>query len=158
MDYPMDSRRTIRNTQQHTPTTTTFPPHPHDDPFSFKALLRSFGYAFHGIIYVFRTQRNARIHALIGLCALALGWVVGITRWEWLALVLTCALVIVAESINTAIEAVVDLVTESYHPLAGIAKDVAAGAVLLCAGIAVVMGCIIFLPHLVPIVFSLLEV
>jgi diacylglycerol kinase len=154
MDYSMDSRQTMPKTEQQ-PATPEYPTTSHT--VSLKTLILSFGYAFNGIVYVFRTQQNARIHALIGVCALALGGVLGIARWEWLALILTCALVIVAESINTAIEAVVDLVTESYHPLAGIAKDVAAGAVLLCAGISVIMGGIIFLPYLIPIVFSLLE-
>jgi diacylglycerol kinase (ATP) len=121
-------------------------------------LLASFGYAFAGLGYLIRTQRNARIHTLVGACALALGVVLRIEQWEWLALVLTCAMVLAAEGFNTAIEAAVDTATSSYHPKARIAKDVAAGTVLLCALTSVVMGCIIFIPHLWPIALSFLEI
>ncbi|NCC30984.1 MAG: diacylglycerol kinase family protein, partial [Chloroflexia bacterium] len=71
-----------------------------------------------------------------------------IERWEWLILVLTMTLVLAAEGVNTAVEATVDLATTSYHPLAKIAKDVAAGTVLLCACASIVVGCLIFLPRL----------
>lgn len=120
-------------------------------------LWRAFGYAFAGLAHLFQTQRNARIHALIGACVLSLGWVLRIERWEWLALVLTCSLVIAAEGMNTAVEAAVDVATSTYHPLARIAKDVAAGTVLLCAIVSVIMGCIIFIPHLWPILISFME-
>ncbi|NCC35454.1 MAG: diacylglycerol kinase family protein, partial [Chloroflexia bacterium] len=72
-----------------------------------------------------------------------------IERWEWLILVLTMTLVLAAEGVNTAVEATVDLATTSYHPLAKIAKDVAAGTVLLCACGSIVVGCLIFLPRLI---------
>ncbi|WP_129629808.1 diacylglycerol kinase family protein [Candidatus Oscillochloris fontis] len=113
-----------------------------------EALIASFGYAFAGVWYMFRTQRNAQIHLLVGACALALGSILGLERWEWLALVLVIALVLAAEGMNTAIEVTVDLITTARHPLAKIAKDVAAGTVLICAITAVVVGCIVFLPHL----------
>lgn len=113
------------------------------------SLIRSFVYAFEGVGYLLRTQRNAQIHCLVGLCALALGAVLRIERWEWLGLALIITIVLAAEGVNTAVEATVDLAAAgSHHPLAKIAKDVAAGAVLLCAIAAVVVGCIIFLPHL----------
>jgi diacylglycerol kinase (ATP) len=119
-------------------------------------LIASFGYAFHGIWHLLRTQRNAQIHCLVGACALALGAVLRIARWEWLALVLTIALVLAAEGVNTAIEATVDLASSTHHPLAKVAKDVGAGTVLLCAIASVVVGCIIFLPHLAPLLAQLL--
>jgi diacylglycerol kinase (ATP) len=122
-----------------------------------RSLLAAFGYAFRGLRYFFTTQRNAQIHFLISLCVVALGVVLGIERWEWLALVIMIALVLAAEALNTAIEAVVDLVTSQYHPLARVAKDVAAGAVVLCAIGAVVVGCLVFVPHLWPLVLSLIE-
>lgn len=113
------------------------------------SLIRSFGYAFAGVWYLLRTQRNAQIHCLVGLCALALGAVLRIERWEWLGLALIITIVLAAEGVNTAVEAAVDLAAGgAHHPLAKVAKDVAAGAVLLCAIAAVVVGCIIFLPHL----------
>jgi diacylglycerol kinase (ATP) len=116
------------------------------------AIVTSFGHAFSGIWYLFSQQRNAQIHAIIGICVLVSGAVVGLERWEWLALILTIALVLTAEGINTAVEYAVDVATPAYHPLARIAKDVAAGAVLLCAMAAVLVGCILFLPHLWPVV------
>lgn len=114
-------------------------------------LRAAFGYAFAGVWYLFRTQRNAQIHVLVGTCVVALGWLVGLERWEWLVLVLTIGLVLFAEGVNTAIEAAVDVATSQHHPLAGIAKDVGAGSVLLCAIVSVIVGCILFLPHLWPV-------
>jgi diacylglycerol kinase (ATP) len=119
------------------------------------ALVGSFKNAFLGIWYLFTTQRNAQIHLLISACVVALGTVLGIARWEWLVLVLTIGLVLAAEGINTAIEAAVDVATSGYHPRARVAKDVAAGAVVICAITAVIVGCLVFLPHLWPLVFSL---
>jgi diacylglycerol kinase (ATP) len=81
--------------------------------------------------------------------------VLGIERWEWLILVLTIGLVLAAEGINTAIESTVDIATSTYHPLARVAKDVAAGTVLLCAIAAVVVGCLVFVPHLWPLVLRM---
>lgn len=124
------------------------PVHAHQIDRRTSKLIAAFGHAFRGLWYFLRTQRNAQIHCLISACAIALALVLQIERWEWLALVLIIALVLAAEGVNTAIEAVVDLVTSSYHPLARIAKDVAAGTVLLCAMLAVLVGCLIFLPHL----------
>jgi diacylglycerol kinase len=119
-------------------------------------LLASFSYAFQGLWYLLRTQRNAQIHCLVALCAIALGVLLGLARWEWLVLTLTITLVLAAEGVNTAIEATVDLATSARHPLAKIAKDVAAGTVLLCAMGAVVVGCLIFLPHLWPLLMGLI--
>jgi diacylglycerol kinase (ATP) len=119
------------------------------------SLLKSFRYAFHGVWYFLSTQRNAQIHMLVAACALALAAVLGLARWEWLALVLMITLVLAAEAMNTAIEAAVDVATSTYDPLARVAKDVAAGAVLLCAIAAVIVGCLIFLPHLWPVLQNL---
>lgn len=119
-------------------------------------LIASFGFALEGVWHMLRTQRNAQIHCLVGACALALGAALQIARWEWLALVLTIALVLAAEGVNTAVEAAVDLATTARHPLAKVAKDVAAGTVLICAIAAVAVGCIIFLPHLAPLLLNLL--
>lgn len=111
-------------------------------------LASSFGYAFAGLGYLIGTQRNAKIHITLGLLAVALGFLLGIDRGEWLALVLTITLVIAAEGVNTAVEAAVDLASPDYHPLAKIAKDVAAGTVLLTAITSLVVGMMIFLPRL----------
>lgn len=119
------------------------------------ALVAAFRYAFAGLWHLVRTQRNAQIHLLAGACALALGAVLRIERWEWVALTLTIALVLAAEGFNTALEAAVDLTTTHYHPLAQVAKDVAAGTVLLCAIASIVVGCTVFLPHLWPMLVDL---
>lgn len=111
-------------------------------------LLRSFGYAFAGLWILIRTQRNARIHFALTALVLLLGVVSGLSRAEWMALVLTIALVLAAEAFNTAIESLVDLVSPALHPLARQSKDIGAGAVLLTAIAAVVVGVLIFLPRL----------
>jgi diacylglycerol kinase (ATP) len=110
--------------------------------------LASFGYAFAGIFYLFRTQRNAQIHAAAAIAVVALGLALGVERADWLALAVMITLVFAAEGLNTAIEAVVDLASPQRHPLAKVAKDVAAGTVLLSAFGAVVVGAIVFLPRL----------
>jgi diacylglycerol kinase (ATP) len=108
----------------------------------------SFRYAIAGLRYLLWTQRNAKIHTAIGVIAVALGFILGIDRYEWLTLTLTIAIVLAAEGVNTAIEAAVDLASPGYHPLARIAKDVGAGTVLLTAIAAVIVGMLLFLPHL----------
>jgi diacylglycerol kinase (ATP) len=117
-------------------------------------MANSFRYAIAGLRYLLWTQRNAKIHTAIGLAAVALGFVLGIDRYEWLILTLTIAIVLAAEGVNTAIEAVVDLASPSYHPLAKIAKDVGAGTVLLTAIAAVIVGMLLFLPHLLTLLLS----
>jgi len=109
---------------------------------------KRFKYAFDGIVYCFASQQNMRIHAIAAVIALALALYFRLTPTELVLLVLTIAGVMVAEMVNTAIETVVDLVSPEYHRLAQIAKDVAAGAVMLMAGVALIVGCLLFLPKL----------
>ena len=111
-------------------------------------LLTSFKHAFSGVWYVVRTQRNARIHLTVALVVIALGLWLGLSYTEWAVIVLTIGLVLAAEAFNTVAEAAVDLATAERHPLAKIAKDVAAGAVLLMAITAVVVGLLILGPPL----------
>jgi diacylglycerol kinase len=87
------------------------------------SLLRSFRYAASGVAYCFRTQRNLRIHALAAVLALAAGFRLGLSGAELGVLALTIAAVLVAEMFNTAVEALVDIVSPGYHPLAKVAKD-----------------------------------
>ncbi len=115
---------------------------------STRRFIMAFRFAFAGIGHLLRTQRNFQIHLLIGAIAIALGAVFRIDRWEWIALSVTITLVLAAEGVNTAVEAVVDLVTREYQPLARTAKDVAAGTVLICALGAIVVGVLIFGPRL----------
>lgn len=109
---------------------------------------RSFHYAFAGIGYCLRTQRNFRIHMLAALLVGVVGGLLGLSGVEWAVLALTVTMVLAAEMVNTVIEAAVDLASPSIHPLAKTAKDVAAGAVLVTALGAVVIGVCIFVPHL----------
>ncbi len=120
-------------------------------------LLRSFGYAGAGIVQLLRRQRNAQIHLVITLAACIAAWVWRLSRIEWLVLIVTIALVIGMEALNTAIEAVVDLASPRYHPLAKQAKDVAAGAVLLVAICAVAVGILLFGSHLLDLLWWLLD-
>ncbi|NWG19706.1 MAG: diacylglycerol kinase family protein [Chloroflexi bacterium] len=113
-----------------------------------RSRLRSFPFAFAGIGHLLRTQGNAQVHMVLGSVAVALGFLLNIERGEWLALALTITLVLAAEGVNTAVEAVVDLASPDFHPLARVAKDVAAGTVLLTAIGAVAVGLIVFLPRL----------
>ncbi len=111
-------------------------------------LLRSFGHAFAGIWHVVRTQRNFRIQICAGAAVIVAGWGWQISPAEWVALLAMIALVLTLEMVNTAVEALVDLVTQEYHPLAKVAKDVAAGAVLVAALFALSVGVVIFLPKI----------
>lgn len=110
--------------------------------------LASFRFAFAGWWYMLRTQRNAWIHAVLSTAVFALGLFLGLGRLEWAILVLTVGLVWMAEFVNTALEAVVDLASPDLHPLAKVGKDVAAAAVLVGAATAVVVGLLILGPPL----------
>ncbi len=110
--------------------------------------MASFRYALEGLKYTLITQQNMRIHFLVALGVLLFSLWLPLTKVEVLLLFVCILLVIVAELFNTAVEAVIDLVTRDFHPLAKVAKDVAAGAVLLSAGMAVVVGLSIFYPYL----------
>ncbi|WP_019851216.1 diacylglycerol kinase family protein [Desulfitobacterium sp. PCE1] len=109
----------------------------------------SFGNAFNGILYNCKTQRHFRFHLFAGaLVLLAAAWL-GLDRWEWGILLLTISSVMAAEAFNTAVELAVDLAEPDFNPQAGLAKDVAAGAVLITAIVAVAVGIVIFGPRLV---------
>jgi diacylglycerol kinase len=110
--------------------------------------LHAFRHAFAGWWYMLRTQRNAWIHAVVSTAAFALGLWLGLGRVEWAIIILTVALVWMAEFVNTALEAVVDLASPDLHPLAKVGKDVAAAAVLVAALAAVVVGLLIMGPPL----------
>jgi diacylglycerol kinase len=109
---------------------------------------RSFYYAFAGLGYLFRTQRNARIHVTIAAIACALGAWLRIGRVEWAILIFTIALVLILEGLNTAVEAAIDLASPKFHPLAKAAKDLAAGMVLIAAIASVGVGLLILGPPL----------
>lgn len=109
---------------------------------------RSLGYAAAGVWYALKTQRNMRIHLGIALLTQLAAWWLEISRSDWLLVVFAIGLVIALELLNTAIEAAVDLVTEEWRAKAKLAKDTAAGAVLVAALAAVVIGICVYGPPL----------
>jgi diacylglycerol kinase (ATP) len=108
------------------------------------SLIESFNYAFEGIIHVLRTQRNMRIHFAVALAVLIAGLAVDVSRLELIALLLAIAFVLIAEMINTALEAAIDVATTSFDPMAKLAKDIAAGAVLIATVNAIAIGYLVF--------------
>ncbi|MDJ0737861.1 MAG: diacylglycerol kinase family protein [Nostocaceae cyanobacterium] len=121
-------------------------------------LFMSFKYAWCGISYAFQTQRNFRIHVAVCLTAISLGIFLQIKPVEIAVIGITSGLVMALELVNTAIESVVDLtVKHTYHELAKIAKDCAAGAVLVCALVAVLVAATLLLPPLLSLIISVLQ-
>lgn len=110
--------------------------------------LHSFRHAFRGWFYALRTQRNAWIHSAVATVVLILGIWLQLSPLDWAIIILTIAMVFAAEFMNTAIEAVVDLASPDAHPLAKIAKDVGAAAVLVAALAAIIIGLLLLGPPL----------
>ena len=122
-----------------------------------KKLLDSFNYAIEGILYSIRTQRNMRIHMIAALLVLTACFMYDISKVEILIITITITMVIAAELINTAIESAIDVTTNYYHPLAKVAKNTSAGAVLVTAINAVLVGYIIFWEKLSEVSFAVIE-
>jgi diacylglycerol kinase len=107
-----------------------------------------FYHAFNGILETYRSERNFRIHVIVAMAVVVLGIWMDVTYSEWCWIILCIAIVLIVEVLNTAIEALVDLVVPDYHPLAKKAKDAAAGAVLIAAIFSCIVGGVIFFPKL----------
>ncbi len=107
-------------------------------------IIESFNHAFEGVIHVLRTQRNMRIHFIVAAIVLILGLASDVSRIELIALLLAIAFVLIAEMLNTAIEGAIDVATTSFDPMAKLAKDIAAGAVLIATINAVAVGYLVF--------------
>ena len=122
----------------------------------FSSRIASFGHAFRGWHYVLLTQMNAWIHSAVAMVVFILGLWLHLSARDWAVIILTTAVVFVAEFMNTAIEAVVDLASPEIHPLAKIGKDVGAAAVLVAALAAVLIGLLILGPPLWAKLVSLL--
>jgi len=116
--------------------------------FSIVARAKSFNHAFRGIGIVFRTQHNAWVHLFIAVLVILLGFWLKISYVEWMILILAIGSVLTAEAFNTAFEIDIDLTSPDHHPYARDTKDVSAGAVLISATIAIIVGLIIFLPKI----------
>ncbi len=120
----------------------------------FKNRILSFKYALNGIVDNIINTPNFRIHLCIALLAILAGYYFDISKMEWLAIIFCIGLVLTAESLNTSIEYLTDLVTKDYHELAKKTKDAAAGSVLLSAITACIIGLYIFIPYLRILVFG----
>jgi len=119
---------------------------------TFKALRKSFKYALKGIFTALAICRNLKIHYLVASFAIASGFYFEIQRFEFAVVLLAIALVVTLEMMNTAIEKVVDLLTKKYDILALIAKDIAAGAVLIASIFAFIIGALIFGPYVMALI------
>lgn len=114
---------------------------------NLKKLIKSFKYAFNGIILCIKNERNFRIHIVIMIYTICIAKALNLNRLDFAILFLTFGSVIAMEAVNTAIEEIVDIVSPNKNPLASIAKDVAAGAVLINAVISILVGiCLMWKP------------
>lgn len=113
-----------------------------------QSIQKSFKHAFEGIVTCIKKERNIKIHLTMMILVIICGCIFQLTMLEWMICILLFCLVISLEILNTAIEAIVDLCSPDYHPLAKIAKDCGAGAVLISAIGAAIIGLMIFIPHL----------
>ncbi|HWH05122.1 MAG TPA: diacylglycerol kinase [Gaiellaceae bacterium] len=112
------------------------------------SIVESFNFAFEGIIHVLRTQRNMRIHFTVAIVVLVAALVTGVEKLELIVLMLAIAFVLITEMVNTAVEGAVDVATTSFDPMAKLAKDIAAGAVLIASTVAVGVGYLVFADRL----------
>lgn len=116
---------------------------------SKKFSILSFKYAFEGLVTAFKEEPNLKFHFLAGILVIILGFVYRISKNDWITIIFLVGFVIIVELTNTAIEAVVDAFTDKEHPGAKLAKDISAGAVLVSAATAAIIGIIIFLPYFI---------
>ena len=114
------------------------------NPRRAPGIFDSFNFAFEGIIHVLRTQRNMRIHFAVAFVVLVAALVVNVTKLELIALLISITFVLIAEMLNTGLEAAIDIATTSFDPMAKLAKDIAAGAVLIATANAVIVGYLVF--------------
>jgi diacylglycerol kinase len=117
-------------------------------PFSISARLKSFVHAFEGILDFIKYEPQAVIHAIATVLVVAAGFYFSINTTEWIAVIVAIGLVIISEMMNTAIEKLTDMVSPEYNPRAKVVKDLAAGAVLIAALAAAMIGIVVFLPKL----------
>ena len=110
--------------------------------------LRGFGFAFEGMMHAAKTERNIRVHIVIAGCCVLLGFFLGLSLVEWAVIALAMSGVFTSEMMNTSVESLIDLASPEHHALAKIAKDAAAGAVLVNAAFAAVAGILIFAPKI----------
>ena len=115
--------------------------------FNIKKFIKSFFYAGRGIYQLIRYEQNAWVHMLATVIVIVAGLLLGLSRYEWIGICAAIGMVWCAEAVNTAIEKLVDLVSPERNPQAGLVKDIAAGGVLICAIVAIIIALLVFLPH-----------
>ena len=120
--------------------------------YSLKRLFNSFGYAFKGIITVYKTEQNIMIHTIAAILVIALGIYLKVSSFETCLLIIVIGSVIAFEIINTAVEYTIDMTMPNIHPVAKMAKDAASGAVLVMAITSIIVGLIIFLPRIINLI------
>ncbi len=115
----------------------------------FKRFIKSFGYSIDGLKYAYKYEQSMLIHVFATILAVTLGLICHISLTEWAFIAIAIGIVLAGELINTAIEAVVDLVTLEIHPLAKIAKDCGSAATFVLSIIAAIIGCLVYIPHII---------
>lgn len=120
-----------------------------NDGFTLRKRLRSFRYAFHGIQLLIRYEHNAWIHCFAAVCVITAGFLTGLSAIEWIVVIFAIGMVLAAEAVNSSIEALADLVSPGYNEAIKRTKDLAAGAVLILAIAAAIIGMIIFIPKII---------
>lgn len=122
-------------------------------PRGFKRFTNSFKYSFDGLKYAYTNEQSLTIHIICSVVVLTTGIIFEITPMQWALVLFAMALIVVAELLNTAVEAVVDMVTEEFHPLAKVAKDCGSAAVFVASLIATAMWCYVFIPKIWNLIF-----
>lgn len=122
--------------------------------FSIRKRLASFKFAFSGLVSLLKHEHNSRLHLLAALLVISMGFVFGISRAEWMILVIIIAIVFITEILNSAIESLADFVSPEYSLIIKRVKDYCAAAVLIAAITSVVVGLLIFLPKIIQILFN----
>ena len=121
----------------------------------FGRFLKSFKYSIEGLAYAYKYEQSMLIHVIATIGVVTANILFRISSFEWLVTLLSIGMVLSAELINTAIEAVVDLVTLEIHPLAKIAKDCGSAATFVLAMMAAAIGCVVYLPYIIPLIKGL---
>lgn len=120
-----------------------------DRDFKSKSVIQKFFNALYGMLIPYRTEVSIRIQTLVVLSGVLLGFYLGISRYEWLFIVLAAAMLLTTECLNTAVEKLVDLVSPGYNELAGRVKDIAAGAVFIAGLASFTISMVIFVPYFI---------
>jgi diacylglycerol kinase len=122
--------------------------------FSIRKRLASFKFAFSGLRNLFKHEHNSRLHLIAAILAIAMGFILGISREEWMILVIIIGMVFITEILNSAVESLADYVSPEYNSVIKRVKDYSAAAVLISAITSVIVGSIIFLPKVIRILFD----